>query len=208
MIAPHDDAIVVIADAIAFHCIAQLTFTVHSFVPPLLMFLSYRLSNCWRQIVSDLGIFHIIIDGSRVSLYFDDDVVSLLLLLTLSLSLSRFIALHCIANFHPSLFYSSYIIFSLYIGFQSAGDGSDLALLLLYSRLTIFDNDVVSLLLLLLLLLLTLTLTLSRFIALLSLYIILLLMLVEDKQSKHIVAFTILVNNRNNGRYCNNKFIN
>ena len=27
------------------------------------------------------------------------------------------------------------------------------------------------------------------------------MMLVEDKQSKHIVAFTILENNRNNGRY-------
>jgi len=35
LIAPDDDAIVVIVDAIAFHCIALLTFTVHSFVAPL-----------------------------------------------------------------------------------------------------------------------------------------------------------------------------
>ena len=41
--------VVVVVDAVAFHCIALLTFTLDSFIPPLLLFLSYRPPKCWQR---------------------------------------------------------------------------------------------------------------------------------------------------------------
>ena len=79
----------------------MLTFTgTDYYVPPipLLMFLIYIGFQSAGD-GSDLGVFHIIIDGSRVSLCFDDDAVVILLLVLVVVVDAVAVAIHCIADF-------------------------------------------------------------------------------------------------------------